>query len=427
VRNKHKKELGDGYWITIWDDVNPKSPIHNTAPAFGSLARSGYHKERKSCQMKTTKMLALAFASVLAFSLTACSNAATPSGSTITSPPQNSSQTPETLPASVSESPLGADPVDGLTEKVNQSPYGDESIGLQALYVQLSYIAAAETESSYSGFASPDKISSSALYNFYLAMAQNDTDKYLSEDDNKYHIPIEAIQNTLDSYFSGYTFDPQQIVREPEGTCTYSEEAQEIIDDSFVGYGGPAWIELGSTAPQANGDIVISAHGVDMDGNKDGRTETIAVALTESGYQFKSYEVAHAELSPPQSESATPLSLSNTLLSESQSDELQFLSVGLSGSVDGSPVEKIFTDSTEIEEIANLIIGQKTLEDTDGLQVPADVIVATMQDGPGTNFKLTLFPAKSPALNENILVIQGDLFSFYTEIQAYEAIIDMLD
>jgi hypothetical protein len=334
-------------------------------------------------------------------------------------------------PANISEPPPSSDPIADLTKRVNQAPNGDENFGLQMLYSQLSYIANGETETPYTGFASPDKISSTALYNFYLAMAQDDAGKYLSADDSKYHIPIEAIQNTLDVYFSGYIFDPKQIVREPEGTCSYDEEAQEIVDATFVGYGGPAWIELDSADAQANGDIIVSAHGIDMDGNAAGRTETIVVTLTASGYQFKSYEIVNAESeippSPPLSESAAPPSSLSTPSSESQSDELQFLSIELSGSINGSPVEKIFTDSTEIEEIANLIVCQKALEDTDGLQVPADVIVATMQDGPGTNFKLTLFPAKIPALNENVLVIQGDLFSFYTDMQAYEVIIEMLD
>lgn len=109
-----------------------------------------------------------------------------------------------------------------------------------------------------------------------------------------------------------------------------------------------------------------------------------------------------------------------------EDEQPQFLSVILSYTVDGIITEKIYTDSKTIDKIADLILDQKPLEGLEQIPAPDNPITVTMQDWPGTNFKLLLYQAAISDLGKEVSIIQGELFSFYTDAQAYDDILQLL-
>lgn len=101
------------------------------------------------------------------------------------------------------------------------------------------------------------------------------------------------------------------------------------------------------------------------------------------------------------------------------------LSVTLSGTVDGEPVEKTFVSEADIAQMSELILDKDLLEvEVEGLEEPDEeaVITARVQDGPGTSFVMKLIPATVASTGEEILVIRGEISTFCTDIEAYHTL-----
>ena len=64
----------------------------------------------------------------------------------------------------------------------------------------------------YYGFKNTSELSSNGLYNFFCTFCdQTKLEEYWNEQDQKYHIPIQFVRSTLDQYFEGYQFIPEDI------------------------------------------------------------------------------------------------------------------------------------------------------------------------------------------------------------------------
>lgn len=144
----------------------------------------------------------------------------------------------------------------------------------------------------YYGFQTTSELSSNGLFNFFCHNSdQTKFETYWNEKDQKYHVPVSFVEDTLNHYFEGYKFDANTI-----NIDAFNYQAKE---QCFVAAGFPGFdsrkdeVKIIATEQKEDGDIYITAKTLDLeDGTKEtGTTEILVVHPTEQGLLFKSYQI----------------------------------------------------------------------------------------------------------------------------------------
>lgn len=143
----------------------------------------------------------------------------------------------------------------------------------------------------YYGFKNTSELSSNGLYNFFCCFCdQMELKEYWNEQDQKYHIPIQFVRNTLDCYFEGYHFDPRKITYH----CGYQADKQVFEASGIPGFDlRKDGVDFCSVTQTAKGDICIKAKQWDLyDADVDTVImETLILHPTNTGYLFTSYHI----------------------------------------------------------------------------------------------------------------------------------------
>jgi hypothetical protein len=118
-----------------------------------------------------------------------------------------------------------------------------------------------------------------------------------------------------------------------------------------------------------------------------------------------------------------------------------FFTVWLAGYVDGEIVVKCYSNLDEIQDVSELIIPKFTdgnrfrrIHNRIGDDVPAELIVATFQDGMGTSFYWYIHPYTHPETGEEVSIRHDGHFHYgismmdilYTDIEVYREILNLL-
>lgn len=166
---------------------------------------------------------------------------------------------------------------------------------LQYLFTMISSVALPNIPDAtdpypYYGFQDTSKLSSNGLYNFFLVFCDDkDAISYWHEEDNRYYIPLSFVRKTLDRYFEGYEFNPEDITYE----CGYQAKEQVFVTPGIAGHDvRKDGVKITETEQNANGDITIEAKKVAFDYQaKDTDTEILVIRPTETGFHFISYQI----------------------------------------------------------------------------------------------------------------------------------------
>lgn len=146
----------------------------------------------------------------------------------------------------------------------------------------------------YYGFKDTSELSSNGLYNFFLVFSDtSEADLYWNESDRQYHIPLSFVHKTLDSYFAGYQFSPDEITYE----CGYLPAEQSFVTTGIVGHDvRKDGVKVTATKQTAQGDISIEAKTLELDdpAKETGGTEILVLHPTETSFVFASYEIIPA-------------------------------------------------------------------------------------------------------------------------------------
>ena len=142
----------------------------------------------------------------------------------------------------------------------------------------------------YYGFKNTSELSANGLYNFFeIFCDKTEAQNYWHEEDKRYHIPLSFVRKTLDRYFEGYEFKPEEMTY----TCGYQPKEQVFVTTGIVGHDlGMEGVTITSTEQSPNGDITIRAKAVALDYQaKDTNTEILVIRPTETGFHFISYQI----------------------------------------------------------------------------------------------------------------------------------------
>lgn len=156
------------------------------------------------------------------------------------------------------------------------------------------------------GFDSTAALSSDDLFNFFLNVFSEDEsamEACYQSSDQRYHIPVQTVNDYLNQYFTGYTFIPEQI----SAWDYYNQEENAFVQLGVLGFGmdGPNWTEISKIEVISEDIILIQAISYDRieDENSDkvSVTFTLQLRITEDSYQFVSllWEFPESEMSVP--------------------------------------------------------------------------------------------------------------------------------
>ena len=144
----------------------------------------------------------------------------------------------------------------------------------------------------YYGFKNTSELSSNGLYNFFCTFCdQTKLEEYWNEQDQKYHIPIHFVRSTLDQYFEGYQFIPEDINLQ---IFNYDKDKQVFVAPAAIGFDcRKDSVKFLSVEQTIERDICIRAKTLNLDiPNKEtGATEILVMHPKNNKFFFQSYQI----------------------------------------------------------------------------------------------------------------------------------------
>lgn len=134
-------------------------------------------------------------------------------------------------------------------------------------------------------FSDASQITSSGLYNFYLAAGEN-FKQWQNNEDEKFYFPVKEITKTLDEYFEDYIFRPSEVY-----FTDYDDKKDVLIAPSVCRFGtGCIFPEIGKKEAISNDIVVFETIYYDRcddinSTNVLGRRE-LTLKITSNGYKF---------------------------------------------------------------------------------------------------------------------------------------------
>lgn len=144
----------------------------------------------------------------------------------------------------------------------------------------------------YYGFKNTSELSSNGLYNFFCTFCdQTKLEEYWNEQDQKYHIPIHFVRSTLDQYFEGYQFIPEDINLQ---IFNYDKDNQMFVVPAAIGFEcRVVGVKFSSVEQTIDGDICIRAKTLNLDipNKKTGAKEMLVMHPQNNKFYFQSYQI----------------------------------------------------------------------------------------------------------------------------------------